>query len=139
MRGPGGAGEQPHQAGDGKAVGGVIRQPDWQEAEHERTRVAPEPQILVQPPERDDQDQPAEPGHADRPPAETEDSGGTSLSHVRTATGKRLIQLASPCACPAAAFASPAEHVQGDPAPMRVPAAMLLLVLALGTGVVREA
>ena len=59
MRGPRARVSSHISSGDGKAVGAVIGQPDRQEAEHERTGLPPEPEILVQQLERGDgEDQP---------------------------------------------------------------------------------
>src|SRR5688500_9621054 len=48
MAGPGDAGQPPHEQGDGEAIGPVPGEPDRQEAEDERPRCAPEPDVLVE-------------------------------------------------------------------------------------------
>ncbi len=48
MRGPGNAREHPHQQRDGYAVAGVVGETDRQEAEHQRSRLMPEPAVLMQ-------------------------------------------------------------------------------------------
>lgn len=48
MGGPGHARQPPHEQGDSDAVCPVPSEPDRQEAEDERTRRAPEPDVLVE-------------------------------------------------------------------------------------------
>src|SRR5262245_38266789 len=58
---PGGPGQPPHQERDRETVGAVIGEGRRQEAEHERPRLAPEPDILMKQVQRGDRDEPAEP------------------------------------------------------------------------------
>ena len=48
MMRPVGPDEPGQDAGDCQRVGRVVREPDGQEAEDQRTRGAPEPEVLVQ-------------------------------------------------------------------------------------------
>ena len=47
VRRPGDAGEPQHEERHGDAVGRVPRQPDGKEAEYERARASPEPDVLM--------------------------------------------------------------------------------------------
>src|SRR5205085_1049117 len=42
------ADQEPHEDGDRDGIRGVVEEPDREEAEHERTCHAPEPDVLVQ-------------------------------------------------------------------------------------------
>ena len=73
----------------------MVGQPDRQEAEDQRPRLTPEPDVLVEDIQDEDQDQPS-PAMRTNLLIETgsrESRGGTSLSHDRRPSGKRLIQL----------------------------------------------
>ena len=56
MGGPGDARQPPHEQGDGDAIRPVPGEPDRQEAEDERTRRTPEPDVLVEHVEDEDRE-----------------------------------------------------------------------------------